>query len=97
MFRCVGYPVKQQGWGQYLENSTCRKRQGAVILVVPHEEALLLKPDRTEVIAADTKGGGLLVTDGDSPLSRSLGISFGEGTVGIKQYTWKAHPALETA
>jgi hypothetical protein len=94
MFSCVGYPVKQLGWGQYLENSTGRKRQGAMILVVPHEEALLLKPDQTEVIAADTRGEGQLVTDGVSPLSRSLGISFGEGAVGIRQYTWKAHPEV---
>jgi len=57
------------------------------ILVVPQETAQHLSPGEVQKLAGSVRDGALLITEGDSPLSRELGVRFAGSvvsTVGVR-------------
>jgi hypothetical protein len=73
------------------------------LLVVPSASAKALSPEQAELIARTVKGGITLVTDGESPLSRTLGVRLGEASAvnsvtsrvfANEENRWADHPVV---
>jgi len=73
------------------------------LLVVPSASAKGLSQEQTERIARTVKEGITLVTDGESPLSRALGVRLGEASTvnsvtsrifANEENRWPDHPAV---
>ena len=104
-FRCdarrAGFPVEK------LELSRLAQEEEDfgpfTLLVVPSASAKALSQTQTERIARTLKGGITLVTDGESPLSRALGVRLGEASTvnsvtsrvfANEENRWADHPAV---
>ncbi len=73
------------------------------LLVVPSASAKALSEEQTERITRTVKGGITLVTDGESPLSRALGVRLGEASAvnsltsrvfANEEDRWADHPVV---
>ncbi len=73
------------------------------LLVVPSASAKALSEKQTERIVRTVKGGITLVTDGESPLSRALGVRLGEASTvnsvtsrvfANEENRWADHPVV---
>jgi hypothetical protein len=88
MFTSVGFNVTQG------ELSRCLEGNGSEsILIVPNEEAKHLNHDQVELILNKLKSGAHLIFNGNSLLSKSLGIKVGKPTA-ISRYRWHKHPEV---
>ena len=78
VFGAVGIPVE---WVAPDELG----RSGGAVLVAGERDARELAPASVEAVVAWVADGGSLITDGDSPLSRRLGVRFGARTTRLNQ------------
>jgi hypothetical protein len=86
-FRSVGYPVR------WITPEKIGGLNGAV-LVVPLTESAAASQETCRRIVSFVEGGGWLVTAGDSPLTRSLGVRFAERGLVIEGVREGWAPAL---
>ena len=84
MFKCMGIIATNMSLPE------CEAlHSGDGFLIVPHSEALLLTAEQSDVLTAHVKQGCRLITDGESGLSRSLGLQFLDTKSSVRRYLWK--------
>ena len=70
-------------------------RSGGGVLVVGERDATDLAPEALDAVAARVADGGSLITEGDSPLSRRLGVRFGARATPLDRVADAFAPGVE--